>query len=189
MNIIAFVHYSYKKLVRKGCWAFKPLEPDGTVPAIGDLEVVAKPSLMWIIRICYPAFFIDLEGNNILEMRTERMSLRIASYTIYFIPIAKRAVFLFKHTHEHNITWIDPIIAKRHGVLGNHSQKRNAWNIGRYPRLRFQRGGNHLFWKCECIPNIPCIGYDIGTIYLHRGMPNLFLVLLLLWITACQEFC
>src|SRR6266699_3711153 len=130
---------------------------------------------MWIIRICYPAFFIDLEGNNILEMRTERMSLRIASYTIYFIPIAKRAVFLFKHTHEDNITWIDPIIAKRHGVLGNHSQKRNAWNIGRYPRLRFQRGGNHLFWKCECIPNIPCIGYDIGTIICTEGCRIFFL--------------
>src|SRR5437763_14459298 len=96
MDIIALVHHSYKELVCRGCRAFKPLNPGGTIPATGDLEVVAKPSLMWIIRICYHAFFIKLEVNIVPVMRTECMSFRIVSYAVDLITIATRAVFLFK---------------------------------------------------------------------------------------------
>src|SRR5436190_15026495 len=113
MDIIAFVHHSYKELICRGCRAFKPLNPGGTIPATGDLEVVAKPSLMWIIRICYQAFFVKLEVDIILVMRTESMPFRIVSYTVYFIPVAKRAIFLFKHAHKDNITRIDPVTARR----------------------------------------------------------------------------
>src|SRR6266566_3253872 len=121
MDIIALVHHSYKELVCRGCRAFKPLNPDGTIPAAGDLEVVARPSLLWIIRIFYQTFFIKLEVDIVLVMRAQYMSFRIVSDTVYLISIAKRAVFLFKHTHEDNITWIEQAIAKRQGVLGNYS--------------------------------------------------------------------
>src|SRR6266849_6333617 len=137
MDIIAFVHHSYKELVCRGCRAFKPLKPGGTIPATGDLEVVAKPSLMWIIRIRYHAFFLKLEVNIVLVMGTECMSFRIVSYTVYFIPVAERAVFLFKHAQQDNITWIDQVTARRRSVLCNYPPKRNALVIGRYPiRLR-----------------------------------------------------
>src|SRR5437588_11368145 len=121
MNIVAFVHHPDKELVCRGCRAFKPLNPGGTIPATGDLEVVAKPSLVWIIRIFYQAFYIKLEVDIVLVMRAQYMSFRIVSDTVYLISIAKRAVFLLKHTHEDNITWIEQVIAKRQGVLGNYS--------------------------------------------------------------------
>src|SRR2546429_8926898 len=105
MVIIALVHHSYKELVCRGCRAFKSLNPGRTIPATGDLEVVAKSSLMWIIRICYLAFLFKLEVDIVLVMHTEGMSFGIASYTVYLIPIAKRAVFLFKQTHQDNIAW------------------------------------------------------------------------------------
>src|SRR5438874_5782724 len=126
MNIVAFVHHTDKELVCRGCRAFKPLNPGGTIPATGDLEVVAKPSLMWIIRICYHAFFIKLEVNIVPVMRTKCMTFRIVSYTVYLIPVTERAVFLFKHAHQDNITWIDQVIARRRGVLGNYPHKRNT---------------------------------------------------------------
>ena len=74
---------------------------------------------------------IETEVDIVLVIRALYMSTRIMSCSVYLVPIAKRAIFLFEQTYKRNITGGETV-AKSQGVLSNYAQERNAWGITRY---------------------------------------------------------